>query len=767
MSSQPIVDATRSESHSGNKLGCVLYDLLSIALILCLGIVAYSNSMVGVFLLDDHIHIVDNPLIRSLSPLGKFVSPGGLRQLTMFSFALNYQFGGLDTFGYHLANLGVHLTAAVALFGLLRMTFVSQPYQFHLPVSGRTLATTVVCLWVVHPVNSQAVNYIIQRSELLFTLALFLFLLLCSVSAKARLQWPWLAAAWFVYCLGFGCKELMVTALPIGLLYDRAFLSPSWIAIWRARKWFYMACLAPLAIGLVVIGPTILGSKAAVGLQLASVTPIEYLRSQPGVILHYLRLCVIPWPLIFDHGWPVERSAWLIAVTTITFSSLLALNVWLWFRWPRFAFWFLSLAIVLAPTSSIVPLQDLCVEHRMYAPSAFALVILASAVFVCGRYLFHDHPKGVSLTVCALVTIALAMTTYTRNSDYHSPIRMWTDVIQKTSTGSIRSRLLGRAYSNLGEAYGNANEWDRSIEMLEKALQFQQFPTQVHANLARAYIAKRQPDAAVEHYQKAIELSPESARIRQLAGLVESMRGQFASAEDHFRKAHELDPSDTTILVNLGVCLVNRGRLPEAEEWLRKAITADRMFAEARQRLVELLLRKGRNEVALEEAHEYQQLFNEDPIANLQLGQTLVANQRIDDAISHLKLAAESSHPPPDSHLILGNAYRSLGRHEDAQRAFADELKHNPNNADAMNRLAESVADKNPQLSIRYFERVTQLAPNYWQARFNLAILHLKIGQTNQAVEEVDKVLQVKPDFQPALDLRARIANAQTDPASK
>ena len=717
------------------------------------GFLAYSNSFQGVFLLDDESMIVANPAIRQLTPITKFIFEGGLRKLPMISFAANYAIGGLDPIGYHYFNVAVHLLAAISLYGLAFVTFRSPVWSSVQRSQAALTAFLISLLWVVHPLNTQAVDYVVQRIESMMGLAFFLFLLLYACSHYSKYRRILLVAAWFVFCLGLGCKEVMVMSLPVAMLYDRAFLSTSWRAAFRARGGLWLACALPLAIAAIFIVPAVFGSDAAVGLKLKSVTPSQYLSTQPEVILHYLRLVVAPWPQVFDYGWEPERHMNVVWATSAVLLTLLAGLVWLYFRKPQFAFWGLAGALVLFPTSSFIPLQDMAVEHRMYVPLAFVLVACVLGLFYFGTKMLGDHPTLITSVVCLGLSGILAMRTLSRNQDYKSEVGMWEDVIAKTVDSGSKNMLAGRAYSNLGEAYADNEQWEKSIECLEKALTCRQFASSVHGNLTRAYVATGKAELAKQHCVKALELEPESGRLRQLAGLIATMTGNFEEAKNHFLKAHDLTPSDTVIIVNLAQCNLRLDNVVEAEALLRKAISIDGKAAEPRIRLAELLTRKSEVDAALEAATEFAHALPNDPRANLQLGMIWAAKGENAKSIEQLEVAARFDPPPAEANYLLGNALRSTNDLSAARRCYESELKHYPKNADALSKLAELVARDNPQLAVTYFQRVIELAPRAWQARYNIASVHAMLGKKELAREQLAFVLKINPACEPAKQL--------------
>jgi len=427
--------------------------------------------------------------------------------------------------------------------------------------------------------------------------------------------------------------------------------------------------------------------------------------------------------------------------------------IWLYTRKPHLAFWGLAPLLVLFPTTSFVPLQDLAVEHRMYLPLMFVIVAVVLGIISLASRLFHARPVLLASAICAVWFIGLGILTLKRNQVYNSEIVMWQDVVNKTVGAGHKNSLAGRAYSNLGDALGDAEQWDKSIEALKSALQYKQFANKVHANLARAFVATGKIELAKVHCQKALEVEPNSARLRQQAGLIHTMQGNFEEAEKSFRSALEVDSADTVIIVNLAQCLLQLKKVEEAESLFRHAIDLDARYAEPRRRLVESLMRKSDWKSAATEAIAYTKYLPNDPRANLQLGTILAARKEFPQAIEQLEIAASFDPPPPEANLLLGNVWRSQKKSTEAIRRYEVELKHFPKNADALNAMAELVAKDNPRLSVSYFQRVIDLAPGYWQARYNIASMHAMLGSKEAAREQLLVVLKINPEFVPATEL--------------
>ncbi len=211
--------------------------------VIVVGLIAYSNSFNGVFILDDLLHIVGNTRIQHLWPPWDVMAHRS-RPVVELSLAINYALGGLNPWGYHAFNLAVHLLAGLALLGIVRRMLQSDRFQGRYTRTAPWLAAAVATIWVVHPLQTESVTYIIQRAESLMGL-FFLVTLYCTIrGAHSSRPRAWYTAAVCACLLGMGSKEVMVSAPILVLLYDRLFLAASFKDIVRKRWPLYVSLAA-------------------------------------------------------------------------------------------------------------------------------------------------------------------------------------------------------------------------------------------------------------------------------------------------------------------------------------------------------------------------------------------------------------------------------------------------------------------------------------------------------------------------------------------
>jgi tetratricopeptide (TPR) repeat protein len=484
-----------------------------------------------------------------------------LRGFGTWTFQLNYAWGGLDERGYHAVNIAIHLAAACVLFDLVRRTLQLGRIPAWLAAHARWLSVSAALVWLAHPLQTQSVTYIIQRYESLMGLC-YLLVLYCVLRGAQRQQaqkprplvvaW-WYAAAFVACWAGAATKEVMVTAPLVALLFDRAYLAGSWKQVFRRRWALHVVLLVPIGWLLYINADAILvdSKEAGVGFGYKGITAWEYLRSQPAVLLHYLRLIVWPDVLTLDYGWPVETSPWRIYGLGAIIVVLVGVSLWLTFTRPRVGVLALSPLLILAPTSSIVPIADLIYEHRVYLPLAgvvvLALVGLARIVSAISARTAWKAAEGVPYSagrllwaVTAAVVALLAARTIIRNYEYRDPIALWEQM-------AARNAMHPRHFTILGKYYQDAGRRSDAIAAFERSVSLKADDHYVWTEYGNLYFEERDFDRAIALYRRAIQIHPQSFRAHANIGRSELIRGNYAAALAASRDALACVPTDPVV----------------------------------------------------------------------------------------------------------------------------------------------------------------------------------------------------------------------------
>ena len=517
----------------------------SVFLIAAAGLVAYSGSFQGVFLLDDCWNVTGNPSIHALWPPWKpFMAEAGKtgmagRPVANFTFAVNYAVSGLNVWSFHALNLLIHITAACLLFGIVSRTLsqggLAKKY------GGARKAAALACglVFVLHPLNTQAVTYITQRCESLMGMFCFAVFYLAIRGWQAKRPWPWHLGAALAFVLGAGCKEVIASAPFLVLLYDVVFLRKKLLRALASSKVLY----GGLAVGLLFQAMLILsGGTMAAASHPADMPLVAYLSAQPKVIFHYLRLAFWPSVLCFDYyGYHIPQSSEAIAIALALFV-LVAATAWaLWRRKPAgfLGAWFF---VFLAPSSSFWPLFHVAEEYRMYVPLAAVIVLAVFTLYAMGLWAARHVAwmRGAWLGTLALLVLvaasaAMGTATFLRNRDYHSAEKIWADTVRKRPDNPFAIR-------NLADVYFEQGWFRQAIPLYLKSLSIKQNQHQVHYNLGVALFRLGKLKEAALCFKNALALKPDDPDAWYNLGMTLLELGGNREAVFALKHAQRLQP---------------------------------------------------------------------------------------------------------------------------------------------------------------------------------------------------------------------------------
>ena len=569
---------------------------LSAALIAGAVIACYSNALSGGFVFDDRTAIVENSSIRSFAEVLRQERnlPTSGRPLVALSFAANYRAGGLDVRGYHLANVGIHLCTALLLFGVARRTLrlAGTTARFRGSAEGVACATALV--WAVHPLNTEAVDYITQRTESLMSL-LFVLTLYAGIRAlDARVQTRWQSVAVTACALGMACKESMVGAPLIVMFYDRVFVFDTVRDAVRRRWRLYggLALTWLVLAYLIVPGPR----SGSVGFS-NGVTFWTYLLNQTVMIVRYLRLSVWPTGLAINYGHPTPLTLAQVWPEAAAVVALLAIALLALIRWPTAGFLAASVCLTLAPSSSIVPIAtEVGAERRMYLP---LMALVAGAVLAVHRLAVAKRLESPALGYAALLVAAtiLGSLTIARNREYASALTLAQTTLARwpsaSAHGMVGSELAAlrrdgeavnelraaadvdpRARYNLGITLFNLKDDEGAIRELESFARAYPLREEVPAArraIGTAFAREGNWPEAARQYRLVLSMTPADRATRRLlvSALVDEGNafgntGRFADAAASFRQALELDPSSAVARHGLAMALEDLESVPPA-----------------------------------------------------------------------------------------------------------------------------------------------------------------------------------------------------------
>lgn len=553
-------------------------------IVLALGAAAYAGSFGVPFQFDDGDQIVHNPAVADVA---SFLAshPPARRAVAMASFAVNGALGGQAVWGYHAVNLAIHLAAALAVYALAALACRRAAPPGSTLARGAPLAALVAAaLFVAHPLQTQAVTYVVQRMA---SLAALLYVAAVLAYARAALE-PRAGrralaygAALALAALAIFTKENAVT-LPAALaVADLAFLPGSGRA--RASRLAPFVALTAAAVLALAPGATArqaaggfeaLGGPAAPAAAAAASRPLPawaaYAAAQPAALLTYLRLLVLPVGQSVDHDPPVPASLLEpgVLLSAALLAALLGGGAWLAWRARRRSpearialFGIAWFAVTMAVESSVVPLADLVVEHRVYLPS-MGLFVAAGAAVAAGVERLGAGGRRLALGAVAAWVLLLAVATFARNEVWRDPLTLWSDAMAKAPE---RSRP--------------------------------------HLYVAQALVARGEPERAIPLLERATRLRPPTPLARLSLGVAYAKVGRLPEAERALREGIASTPDRVPgAHLELGRVLVQAGRVEEACGEFRAEVAVEPRSREARTNLVVCSLTSGDPAAALAQA---------------------------------------------------------------------------------------------------------------------------------------------------------------------
>lgn len=648
-------------------------------LLVALCVVAYWNSFSNPLIMDDRVVIAENQEIRDLTELGRVLSPRrespvAGRPLVSATLAVNYALGGSDPFGYRLANLAIHVACALLLMGALRHTLAVSKLDIS-DASALDFSWAVALLWAVHPLNSEVIDYLTQRTESLMALCLFATLYSSMRAHTARSPRSWQCAAVVMCALGMACKESMVVAPVLVFLCDAYLIYSSPMAALRARAGFYGG-LALTWAGLAWLnwwGPRMrsAGFSTAVG-------PWTYLLNQAPIIADYLWLSVWPRALVAMYGAPVPLTVadvWAPGLAIVVL--LLATVVALWRRsWLGVAgAWFF---VALSPASSMVPIAtEVGAERRMYVPLVAVLSLAVYGAWQVARR--WELPSSAARATLGLVCALLMMGTVVRNAEYVTLERLAGTVLDR--------RPSSEALHMMGEGLLDAGRDEEAMPFLREAISGS--PRAQYALGVVLFNRGRHAEAYQElvAFVRREPLLLEVVTARLIMGKVLALERRWPEAVAELREVLRMNPAEPEAPGLLAQALLSAEDYEAAVEAYRVVLAGSPDNLDARCNLGVSLVGAGRAEEGIAAfAHNIERNPNHLP-SRINLAMALFDLRRPDEALPHAQQAVALDPQNPERHDFLGRVFAVQGRLADAKGAFERALSLDAGHAGARENL--------------------------------------------------------------------------------
>jgi protein O-mannosyl-transferase len=649
--------------------------LAAMALVLA-GVLVYSRSFDGPFIFDDLTSIPENPNIQQLWPLTRSMSPppqlgaAGGRPLVGLSLAVNYALGGLDVRGYHAFNLAFHLFASLLLWRVVARTLASPALAGR--YGGEPAAFVLALLFCVHPLASEAVVYIVQRTELLMA-CFYLLTLYASLRAWTAAQprhWQIVSVA--ACALGMACKEPMVTAPLMVALHDLSFQARPARELLRLRGRYYGALAATWLVLAAILagGAQVHGALGGQG----RLTTFEYLKLQTHALVHYLRLVIWPHPLTIVYDWDVPSLAAALPFALVVLA-LLGLTAWA-FRSGRAPLGYLGawFFVILAPTSSLLPLHtEPVAERRMYLPLAAVLALMVIGARAALRRLFPESERRerVGAAATTIAALGLGVLTLLRVQDYRTVLSVWEDALRKAPNSKV-------VRNNLGNAYAFAQRYDAALEQYREAVRANPDHPLAYYNIGFTLVHQSRYAEALAPLAEALRLRPNDADTLYISALALAGVGRPAEAIPDFQAALEIKPNDGEARRDYAIALTNVGRLPEAVAEFKRALEARPNDAAALSKLGNVLTNLGSLEEAARSYQESLRLMPSDVRTRSNYASVLVRLGQVPAGLEQWRLALKDDPKYGIAHYNMANVLTKDGHVAEGAWEYVETIRASP-----------------------------------------------------------------------------------------
>jgi Tfp pilus assembly protein PilF len=560
---------------------------IGLAAVFVLLLLSYSNSFNCSWHFDDYDNINNNTSIQikeitwdSIKRISAGIMGIGLlsRPVSYLSFALNYYFGGLNVFGYHVVNFAIHYLSFVFLFlfifNSLKLPILKERYGKH----SYTIALLSALLWVINPVQVLAVTYIVQRmasmAALFYIMSMYLYLQFRTADNHLR-SGIYLAACLLFGIIAIGSKENAVM-LPFSiLLYDLFFIQG--LTKENIKRNIKIVGI-PL---LIMVLATFLFYDFSADLNDYKTRPFtmgERLLTEPRIILFYISLLFYPLTsrLTMIHDFGISKSLidpWSTSVAILIIIIILVVSLVNAKKWPLISFCIIFFFLNHLIEGSFFSLE-LIYEHRNYLPSMLLFVPLSVGFVRCLE--FYSHKKGIFCLfsgAMVLILIVLSVAVYVRNDIMKDDMSLWRDNVAKAPRLHNPRQWLAVSLLNSGHLTEARMELERALDSYESGRTTKKSLT--YGCLGEYYWVLGEDDNALEYLRKSVNLHPPDTYIPlsfDRMARIYTKKGLLDKAEEVSRKAISMEPEQAAFYFTYGEVLIKKGKPDEAIKVLQKAI---------------------------------------------------------------------------------------------------------------------------------------------------------------------------------------------------
>lgn len=691
------------------------------AVLVFLTTIIYYPSLNYPFQFDDVMNIAKRFAIRFDAPLDRWFTH--TRWFGDLLNSLNYQIGGFDPFWYRVFNLGIHLSAGLAVFYLTYSLCSMSSRRRFLQEQAGLISFVTSGLFLLHPVQTQTVSYVIQaRQEGLASLFVLLTLLayVRTLMAKTTLQRV-VCGVLFVLAavLARGTKELVI-ALPFLIMLVEWFFvaQEDWQ---RFKKRFFIGlAIAGLVLAAVLYQHSWSFIRDAITMNASTVnnrgniltpnpydiiTPWMFLISEFRVLIHYIAIFFWPFDISVEYDWKIAPG-FFTAQVIIPGVMLLAIALFIIYSLMRkknslTVFGLLWFFIVIAPRASIIPSAELVCDYKTYLAS-YGILLMMSGWLVTGMYALRvmlkeqiawfSSPQMQMAFMTACVGL-LGIGAYERNKVWSNPVDFWADNAKKAPEKA-------RVHNNQGVALSESGRYKESLECYFRAIKLDGYYADPYSNLAVAYSMLNEIDKAIDALRNAIHIYPD------------------------YPEAYN----------NLGTLLIQKGKHKEAEEALRAAVDLRGYYGKAHYNLARLYEEQGLMEKSWTSLKAAVEGDLDIPEAYFKLGQLSLKMQKYAEAVSAFQWVINHGEGQDQVWFNLANSFYMLGEQEKAKEIYERLAKNNPLDGRYIYNLGEAYFAKNEyEKALLCFQKAVSLPQPIAQSFFRVAVCLEQLNKLDEA----------------------------------
>ncbi|MEP7197127.1 MAG: tetratricopeptide repeat protein [Saprospiraceae bacterium] len=750
-----VIDKSLSVSQENRTLmNYYFLDYVGIIIIILVGIVIYSNSFSGSFHFDDKSSIVDNPLIRNLNDFNLIWKNNPMRFVSYYSFALNYHFGKLDPWGYHLVNLCIHLINSLLVYWFVILVISTPALNGNsIQKDKKLIAFFAAILFVSHPLATQSVSYIVQRMA---SLSALFYILSVSLFLKGRLwnkeYWKQIliyTAGLLAACLAFFTKENSYT-LPFALilvevLFIRKCLIPTELK--SKRKMIILFAIGFLFLILILqFGTGIFKTLPPDSHNdFRAISAMNYLSTQFSVLIKYIQLLILPINLNLDYDYKLASGffEWRTIASFILLSAILVIAMTLYKNYRIISFGILWFFLSISIESSFKPISDLIFEHRTYLPSVGYFLVLSAALY----YLFWNKSRAVVFSILILIITINSYLSYERNKVWKDEQSLWTDVIAKSPNKA-------RGYFNLALVSTMNNDTKKALEYYNSVIRLQPLHEEAYNNRSLLLSTDNRKADALADCNKMIELFPNSSTAYNARASYYITEKNFSDALQDVNKSIQLKPM-WEAYNNRGLIFLESKKFDIAIEDFNKSIqlNANNSFAYYSLGIVYESLS---NPVLAYKSYTKALEFNPAYIEALfRLGNLYSAEGKFTEAINKYNEVNKINPNFVDAYNNRGNVFVSQNKYSEALVEFNKAIELNPLEADSYNnRGTVFMGEKKYSEAIFDFNKAIELNSNFAIAFANRGICLLNSGKRTQGCLDLQKAVNL--GFQSAAEILSK-----------